>query len=92
MAGKYPVTPKGEFRWAHITVPDTTFKAEGQFHVKVLLSGSEAEDMQKTVDDAHGEWKKGVNKSLLRSGKSICHIRCHLMTKVWKKGLNSTLS
>ncbi len=58
MAGKYPVTPKGEFRWAHITVPDTTFKAEGQYHVKVLLSGSDAEDMQKIVDDAHGEWKK----------------------------------
>ena len=58
MAGKYPVTPKGEFRWAHITVPDTTYKAEGQYHVKVLLSGSEAEEMQKIVDDAHGEWKK----------------------------------
>ena len=58
MAGKYPVTPKGEFRWPHIMVADTTYKAEGQFHIKVLLNGSEAEDMQKIVDTAHSEWKK----------------------------------
>jgi len=58
MAGKYPVTPKGEFRWPHIMVADTTYKAEGQYHIKVLLSGTEAEDMQKTVDTAHSEWKK----------------------------------
>jgi hypothetical protein len=39
-------------------VADTTYKAEGQFHIKVLLNGSEAEDMQKIVDTAHSEWKK----------------------------------
>ncbi len=58
MAGKYPVTPKGEFRWPHIMVADTTYKAEGQFHIKVLLSGTEAEDMQEIVDTAHADWKK----------------------------------
>jgi len=58
MAGKYPVTPKGEFRWPHIMVADTTYKAEGQFHIKVLLSGSEAEDLQEIIDTAHADWKK----------------------------------
>jgi len=58
MAGKYPVTPKGEFKWPHIMVADTTYKAEGQFHIKVLLTGSDAEDMQEIVDNAHNEWKE----------------------------------
>ena len=57
MAGKYPVTPKGEFRWPHIMTADTTYKVEGQYHIKVLLTGTEAEDMQKLVDTAHAEWK-----------------------------------
>lgn len=57
MAGKYPVTPKGEFRWPHIMTADTTYKVEGQYHIKVLLTGTEAEEMQKLVDTAHAEWK-----------------------------------
>ena len=63
MAGKYPVTPKGEFRWPHIMVADTTYKAEGQFHVKLQIAGQEAEDMRNAVDTAHANWKSEVNKT-----------------------------
>ena len=88
MAGKYPVTPKGEFRWAHITVPDTTFKAEGQYHVKVLLSGSDAEDMQKIVDDAHGEWKKrGQQKSAKKTWQEYLPYKASLDEEGMEEGI-----
>ena len=60
---KYAVTPKGQFHWAHVGTPDTTFKAEGQFHVKLQLSGEEAETMRGAVDKAHADWKSEVNKT-----------------------------
>ena len=60
---KYSTTPKGSFHWAHVGTPDTTFKAEGQFHVKLQLAGQEAEDMRNAVDTAHANWKSEVNKT-----------------------------
>ena len=60
---KYSTTPKGAFHWAHVGTPDTTFKAEGQFHVKLQLAGQEAEDMRNAVDTAHANWKSDVNKT-----------------------------
>ena len=60
---KYSTTPKGAFHWAHVGTPDTTFKAEGQFHVKLQLEGQEAEDMRNAVDTAHANWKSEVNKT-----------------------------
>ena len=60
---KYSTTPKGAFHWAHVGTPDTTFKAEGQFHVKLQLAGQEAEDMRNAVDTAHANWKSEVNKT-----------------------------
>ena len=60
---KFKVTPKGEFHWAHIGTPDTTFKAEGQYHIKVQLSGKEAETMRESVDMAHKSWKDEVIKT-----------------------------
>ncbi len=63
MAEKYSVTPKGQFHWAHVSKPDTTFKAEGQFHIKLQLTGEEATSMKTLVDVAHAEWKKEVNKT-----------------------------
>ena len=58
MAGKYPVTPKGEFFWSHIMTPDTTFKAEGLYHIKLRLRGEEAEIFKKFVDNAPTNWKE----------------------------------
>jgi len=60
---KYAVTPKGEFHWAHVGTPDTTFKAEGQFHVKLQLAGQDADIMREAVDKAHADWKSEVNKT-----------------------------
>ena len=60
---KYLVTPKGKFHWAHIGVPDTTYKAEGQYHIKVQLGGKEAETLRSTIDRAHETWKQEVHKS-----------------------------
>ena len=60
---KYAVTPKGQFHWAHVGTPDTTYKAEGQYHVKLQLSGQEADAMRSQVDQAHANWKSEVNKT-----------------------------
>ena len=53
---KYAVTPKGQFHWAHVGTPDTTYKAEGQYHVKLQLSGQEADAMSSQVDQVHANW------------------------------------
>jgi len=63
MAKQLKVTPKGAFHWAHIGTPDTTFKAEGQYHIRVQLSGKEAETMRESVDMAHKSWKDEVIKT-----------------------------
>ena len=60
---KYAVTPKGQFHWAHVGTPDTTYKAEGQYHVKLQLSGQEADVMRSQLDQAHANWKSEVNKT-----------------------------
>lgn len=62
---KYPVTPKGELLWAHLTTPDTTFKAEGQYHVKLILRGEQADELKSSIDQAHAAWKSS------NSGKSF---------------------
>ena len=58
MAGKYQVTPVGEFEYPHILVADTMHKAEGLYHVKLILKDKEAEDFQEMVDNAHNTWKE----------------------------------
>ena len=50
MAVKYKVTPVGEFEYPHILVADTMHKAEGLYHVKLILKDKEAEDFQEMVD------------------------------------------
>lgn len=58
MAVKYKVTPVGEFEYPHILVADTMHKAEGLYHVKLILKDKEAEDFQEMVDNAHNTWKE----------------------------------
>ena len=58
MAGKYLVTPVGEFEYPHILVADTMHKAEGLYHVKLILKDKEADDFQEMVDNAHNTWKE----------------------------------
>ena len=60
---KYSVTPKGKFHWPHIGQPDTRYKAQGQYHIKVQLSGEEGESFRSEIDRAHESWKQEVNKS-----------------------------
>ena len=57
MAGKYLVTPVGEFEYPHILVADTMHKAEGLYHVKLNLKDKEADTLQELVDNAHNTWK-----------------------------------
>ena len=58
MAGKYLVTPVGEFEYPHVLVADTMHKSEGLYHTKLILKDKEAEDFQKMVDNAHNTWKE----------------------------------
>lgn len=63
MAGKYSVTPKGELLWAHVTQADTTYKAEGQYHCKLILRGDDAENFIREIDASH----EGIKRDVLRN-------------------------
>ena len=57
MAGKYLVTSVGEFEYPHILVADTKHKAEGLYHVKLILKDEEADKFQEMIDKSHQNWK-----------------------------------
>lgn len=46
-------TPKGVLSFPHLTKPDTKFKAEGEYHTKVRLTGADAAAMIAKVDGFH---------------------------------------
>ena len=50
MVAKF-TTPIGKAYYTYAFKPDTQFKEEGEFGVKLRLGGEEAIDIQKRVDD-----------------------------------------
>lgn len=46
------VTPKGVFVFPYFNKPDTKFKAEGEFRVKLRLEGADAEALKALIDKA----------------------------------------
>jgi len=57
MADKIPqhISPKGVFMYPKLTKPDTKFKAEGEFSVKLSVPLAEARDLMKMADEAAAE-------------------------------------
>lgn len=53
--------PKGVLGWASVIVPDTKFKAEGEYHAKVVLPGSDpaAQKLMSDLDVAAQAAKEG---------------------------------
>jgi len=53
MADKLPqhISPKGVFMYPKLTTPDTKYKAEGEFSVKLSVPASEAEELMKMADE-----------------------------------------
>lgn len=47
------VTPRGYAKYPHLNTPDTKFKAEGEYHVKLVVRTVLAEATIKQIDDAH---------------------------------------
>lgn len=67
-----PVTsPKGVAKFPHLTIPDTKFKAGGEYHVNVICSRTAAEKTitklealaQKAYDDAKAEIEASIASS-----------------------------
>jgi len=60
------VTPKGKFIFPKLHEADYKFKEQGEYSVKLRLSGSEAEnfrkDLQSRLDDWTARWKKENRK------------------------------
>lgn len=57
MAEKLPqhISPKGVFMYPKLTTPDTKYKAEGEFSVKLLVPASEAQSLMDLTDVAAAE-------------------------------------
>jgi hypothetical protein len=53
--------PKGVLGWASVLVPDTKFKAEGEYHAKVVLPGTDpaAQKLMQDLDAAAAAAKEG---------------------------------
>lgn len=68
MAKKLISTPKGVAVYPHLTKPDTKFKAEGQWHIKVKYeAGFEpAEALAKQIDAAMAESLKFIREEVAK--------------------------
>jgi hypothetical protein len=54
MAYKKPIritSPKGIAKFPHLSTPDTKFVAVGEYHVKLLLDGADAEALKAKLDE-----------------------------------------
>src|SRR4051812_40371671 len=47
------VTPRGRAIYPHLTTPDTKFKAEGQYHVRLAIPTALAEKLIEQIDAAY---------------------------------------
>lgn len=70
---KQPIltTPKGTAKWATLGKPDTTFKAEGEYRVSLLLpeGSKEAQDLVAALTKAYKEAVEAAKKELLADPK-----------------------
>lgn len=47
------VTPKGTFKFPKLNEPDTKFKKEGEYSVKLILSGEDKDKLEAKLSDAY---------------------------------------
>lgn len=47
------ITPTGTASWPRLSEPDTKFKAEGEYSIKLKLSGSAAAELNAVIEEAH---------------------------------------
>ena len=66
MVAKF-TTPIGKAYYTYAFKPDTQFKEEGEFGVKLRLGGEEAIDIQKRVDDWLNASHEKASRKTLRS-------------------------
>lgn len=60
MAAKTMVSPQGKLKWAHIFVPDTKFKSEGQYHTKLEVPVEAGSELKDSIDRVYENWKKDI--------------------------------
>jgi len=66
MSRKVIVTPRGRAIYPHLNTPDTKFKAEGEYHVKLAVPTTLAEEVTAKIDAAH---KDAVAQALKENPK-----------------------
>lgn len=52
------VTPRGVFRYPRLNSPDTRFRETGEYHVQLVLSKDDAEELINLITEAHDDWYK----------------------------------
>lgn len=57
-------TPRGVAMWAKVTEPDTKFKTEGEYSIKLRLRGADAEKFKSQVDAAIAESQAAFSQEL----------------------------
>lgn len=67
MAKKLLTTPKGVAVYPHLSKPDTKFKAEGVYHIKLKLDGIEAASLAGAIDNAMKESLKAARIQVTES-------------------------
>ena len=70
-------TEKGKAYWTYAFTPDTKYKAEGEYKIKLRMSGQEAIDLQKYVDDLYDQsLAEAVDdspaKKISKANNSVC--------------------
>lgn len=63
------ITPKGTASWPRLHEPDTKFKDEGEYSIKIKLAGSEAAELVAIIDGAHAESFE-TNKKAIAEAKA----------------------
>lgn len=58
------VTPKGVASWPRLHEPDTKFKKEGEYSIKLKLSGSEAAELNAIIEQAHEASYEAAKKQI----------------------------
>lgn len=63
------ITPKGIASWPRLHEPDTKFKKEGEYSIKLKLSGAAAAELNAVIEEAH-EAAYEANKKAIAEAKA----------------------
>lgn len=68
---KLLTTPKGRAIYPHLTTPDTKFKEQGQYHVKLSIPSDQAADIVKAIDEKMAESLQAAKENKENKGKKV---------------------